>query len=253
MKTTTFLTGLALVGLAFFVSCKKDKNDFVNDPGGYSNTRSVGESSADLLRSTQYTSLKIEIIYMPGYAPDAGAISHLHDFLAATLHKPGGITITSRQIAASGSATLTLAQIKDLESNNRTTFTSGTELGVNILLTDGAYSDAGVLGIAYRNTSLVLLGGTIQSNSGGIGQASRTKLEATVIEHEFSHILGLVDIGSPMQTAHKDAEHGNHCSNTACLMYYSAETTDVLGFLVTGAIPTLDAACRQDLVANGGQ
>ena len=30
-------------------------------------------------------------------------------------------------------------------------------------------------------------------------------------------------------------------------MYYAAETTDVLGFLLTGAVPPLDAACLQDL------
>ena len=69
----------------------------------------------------------------------------------------------------------------------------------------------------------------------------------------MGHILGLVDIGSPMQTNHKDAAHGNHCNNTNCLMYYASETTDVLGFLITGNVPVLDANCRADLTANGGK
>jgi hypothetical protein len=56
-----------------------------------------------------------------------------------------------------------------------------------------------------------------------------------------------------MQTAHKDAAHGNHCNNSNCLMYYAAETTDALGFLVTGNIPALDAACVADLRGNGGK
>ena len=84
-----------------------------------------------------------------------------------------------------------------------------------------------------------ILGKTIHDNSGGLGQASRTKLESTVLEHEFGHILGLVDLGSPMQTNHKDAAHGNHCNNTNCLMYYASETTDILGILITGNIPPL--------------
>ena len=100
---------------------------------------------------------------------------------------------------------------------------------------------------------MVLFGKKIHDNSGGLGQASRTKLEATVLEHEFGHILGLVDIGTPMQTNHKDAAHGNHCNNTNCLMYYTSETTDILGFLITGNIPSFDANCIADMHANGGK
>jgi len=36
-------------------------------------------------------------------------------------------------------------------------------------------------------------------------------------------------------------------------MYYAAETTDVLGVLITGTIPPLDANCQADLHANGGK
>lgn len=74
-----------------------------------------------------------------------------------------------------------------------------------------------------------------------------------MLEHEVGHLLGLVDLGSPMQTNHKDVAHGNHCNNSGCLMYYTSETTDILGFLLTGAIPTLDANCIADLKANGGK
>jgi predicted Zn-dependent protease len=132
-------------------------------------------------------------------------------------------------------------------------FTTGDEIGVYFLYTNGNFTENNVLGAAYRNTSMVLFGKKIHDNSGSLGQASRTKLEATVLEHEFGHILGLVDIGSPMQTNHKDAAHGNHCSNTNCLMYYASETTDILGFLVTGNIPAFDANCAADLHANGGK
>ena len=97
------------------------------------------------------------------------------------------------------------------------------------------------------------MGSTILQNSGGIGQVSRTKLYSTVLEHEFGHLMGLVDLGSPMITNHKDGAHGNHCNNQNCLMYYASETTDLLGFLLTGNIPALDANCANDLHANGGR
>ncbi len=239
--------------IAFNNSCKKS--------GGLSglvsisseNNKQIGASANDLLSAANYTSLKIEIQYMPGFAPDATALSNLGSFLNTLINKPGGISIVQTQIAASGKTVLSLNEISAIEKNNRTAYTSGSQLGVYFLFTDGGYTDANVLGLAFRNTSMCIFGKTIHDNSGALGQVNRTKLESTVLEHEAAHILGLVDIGSAMQTNHKDASHGNHCSNSSCLMYYASETTDALGFLLTGSIPVLDANCRADLHTNGGK
>lgn len=243
--------------VALFAGCSKSSTDssYVNNPDvpAELHNRPVGASANELLSASNYTSLKVEVQYMTGYAPDAAAISHLQSMLAGLVNKPGGISIVTKEIAAAAGQTLSVNDIIQLEKNNRTVFTSGTQLGVYVLYTNGNYTDVNILGIAYKNTSVALFGKKIHDNSGGIGQASRTKLEATVAEHELGHLLGLVDIGSPMQTNHKDAAHGNHCNNSSCLMYYASETTDILGFLLTGSIPVLDGNCRADLHANGGQ
>ena len=217
------------------------------------NNKNVGASARDLLSNANYTSIKIEIQYMPGFQPDAAAVNNLVSFLNVLVNKSAGISVVQTQIAASGKTVLSLNEIATIEKNNRTVYTSGNQLGVYFLFTDGGYTEANVLGLAYRNTSLCILGKTVHDNSGGLGQASRTKLESTVVEHEFGHILGLVNLGSPMQTSHIDAGHGNHCNNTNCLMYYTSETTDILGILITGNIPTLDNNCRADLTVNGGK
>ena len=235
-------------------SCSKNDNTSTGLPSiNAANDKQVGASANDLLSAATYTSVKIEVQYMPGFAPDAAALNNLTSFFNTLINKPGGITIVQTQIPSAGKAVLSLNDIATIEKNNRTVFTSGSQLGVYFLYTDGGYTESAVLGVAYRNTSMCILGKTVHDNSGAIGQASRTKLESTVIEHEAGHILGLVDIGSPMQTNHKDAAHGNHCNNSNCLMYYSSETTDVLGFLITGTIPSLDANCLADLHANGGR
>lgn len=217
------------------------------------NNKVVGASANELLSASKYTSVKIEIQYMPGFQPDATAVNNLTNFINALINKPAGVSVIQTQIASAGKTVLSLTDIATIEKNNRTSYTSGTQLGVYFLFTDGNYSEGNVLGLAYRNTSMSILGKTIHDNSGGIGQASRTKLESTVLEHEFAHILGLVNIGSPMQSNHQDAAHGNHCNNTNCLMNYASETTDILGILLTGNIPTLDANCKADLTANGGK
>ena len=243
-----------LLFVLLLAGCSKSKDAYVNNPGASGlHNRPVGASANEILSSSGYSSLKIEVQYMTGYPPDAAALSHLQNTLSALVNKSSGITIVTKEIPASSKTVLTLNDIVDIEKNNRTAFTSGTELAVCILYTNGNYTDPNVLGIAYKNTSIVIFGKTIYDNSGGIGQASRTKLEATVQEHELGHLMGLVDLGSAMQADHKDAAHGNHCNNSNCLMYYASETSDILGFLITGNIPPFDANCRADLYANGGK
>lgn len=249
---------LQLICLAMLVAgagCSKSGSSYVNDPDvpDQLHNRPVGASANELLSSATYTSLKIEIQYMTGYAPDAGAIAHLQSMLAGVVNKTAGISIVTKEIPGAAGQTLSVNDIVTIEKSNRTVFTSGSQLGVYVLYTNGNYTDASTLGVAYKNTSVALFGKKIHDNSGALGQANRTKLEATVLEHELGHLLGLVDIGSPMQTNHKDPAHGNHCNNSNCLMYYASETSDILGFLITGNIPTLDANCRADLHANGGQ
>ncbi|MBK8610429.1 MAG: hypothetical protein IPL84_10955 [Chitinophagaceae bacterium] len=246
----------AILLYSFFVmaimSCRKS-DSITNLPSiNNENNKLVGASANDLLSASTYTSVKIEIQYMPGFQPDAASVNNLATFLNTIVNKPGGVSVVQTQIASAGKTVLSLNDIATIEKNNRTVYTAGSQLGYT-LYTDGNYDNGNVLGLAFRNTSMCILGKTIHDNSGNIGQASRTKLESTVLEHEFAHILGLVNIGSPMQMNHQDGTHGNHCNNTDCLMYYASETTDVLGILITGSIPVLDANCKADLKANGGK
>lgn len=244
-----FAVFLCLVIFSF--GCEKTKEivDSI-DPNSLHN-RAVGASANELLGSTKFTSLKVELQYMTGFAPDAAALSHLQNFLSTHLNKPGGVTIVAKEIPAADNTTLSTDDVHSIEKANRSAFTTNGQIAVYVLYTNGNYSDNKVLGVAYRNTSLALFGKKIRENSGGLGQASRTKLEATVLEHEIGHLLGLVDVGTPMQTPHK--ANGNHCNNKDCLMYYAAETTDILGFLLAGNVPPLDAACVADTRANGGK
>lgn len=231
-----------------------ESDDPVPDPDEKElNKRETGASARELLSAEKYASVRIEIQYMPGYKLQDATIDNIKTFLAALVNKPGGIEVIQTEVSASGKAVLAIGEIRAIEENNRRTYTTGDRLGLYMLVTDGHYTDENTLGAAYLNTSMCLFGKNIHDNSGSIGQASRVKLESTVVEHEIGHLLGLVglDPGSPMQTDHR--ANGNHCNNEDCLMYYAAETTDILGFLITGGIPQLDANCRADLEANGGK
>jgi hypothetical protein len=245
MKKLLLLFSLTI----FFFSCKKQANDPYTLPDAYAN-QGLGTAAHDLLSADKYTSLSIQIQYMPGYQLDTAAITKVTNYLTAICNKPGGINITQTQIAGSGD-TLNPAKVEAIEKTNRTAYNSGSTLALYFLVSDGYDTSVSTLGFAYRSTSICLFGKDIFDHSGGYGQMSRVNLETSVLEHELGHILGLVNLGSPMQAAHQDVAHGNHCSNTKCLMYYAIELHVGLG--LSSTVPPLDSNCRNDLNANGGK
>ena len=234
----------------FFFSCKKQSSNPENLPNSYSN-QAVGKSANDLLSSAKYTTLNVQVQYMPGYELDTATITNLAAYLNSICNKPGGINITTQQIAANGD-TLNLGNVAVLEAQNRTAYTAGNIIAVYILITDGYDTASATLGFAYRNTSICLFGKDIFDHSGGVGEVTRVALETSVLEHEFGHLFGLVNLGTPMQVPHQDTAHGNHCSNPNCLMYYSTDTHAIRPWL-PNYVPVLDSNCIKDLKANGGK
>jgi len=242
-----FFTLLLLVS---FFSCTKSATDQYALPNSYSN-QSVGASAKDLLTAAKYTNINIEVQYMPGYAPDATTMNDVVAYLNTLCNKTS-ITYTTTVIAANGTV-LTQNDVMTIEKNDRSSYTSGNTLSLYVLITDNNFLTKNVLGFAYRNTSICLFGKTIYDNSGGLAQPNRIIMEENVLEHELGHLMGLVNIGSPMQTNHQDVANGNHCTNKNCLMYYAAESTDLAALLLTGGSLSLDSNCRADLHANGGK
>lgn len=227
-------------------SCKK--NDDISP--NYSK-QGVGASAHDILSSDKFQSIVVEIQYMPGYAAEANSLSNMISFLNGVCNKPGGITSTVTQVNSAGDDTLSLAEVRGAETARRTMFTHDNTLVIYILISDGYYSENDVLGIAHLNTSVCLFGKTIDKYSGNFGQVSKLVMESTVLEHEMGHLLGLVDLYTPMVTPHEDPAHEKHCNNQNCLMYYAAESSGLV--TMGGNIPALDANCKNDLKANGGK
>lgn len=213
----------------------------------------VGTSARDLLTDEQFTSLRIEVHYMKGYEPDKKALRLLRDFLYERVHKPGGIHINTKEIKPADNKQLTMKEIIAIEQAERMAFATGKELTVYILYTNGYYIEEHMLGYAYLNTSIVLFGKNLEDNSNKFRKLNRSDLEARVLQHELCHLLGLVNVGSALQSDHKDNDHGKHCLNKQCLMYYLTDTKESPGILLRKGIPKLDENCLQDLKAKGGR
>lgn len=227
------------------------------DPPGvdaYDHTLAPGASARDLLSDDAYDSLVVEVHYVDGFLPSDEGLQLLADFLGARLNKPAGIEIRVQPaLMITSEATYTADEVRSLEQEHRTVFTEGRTLAVHVLFLGGEYADqANVLGFAYNNTSIAIFEEKIQSYSGGLTEPPTATVEGTVLDHEFGHILGLVNTGSAMQVAHQDEPHGKHCDDPDCLMYYAVRTSDFISNLL-GGVPTLDQNCLDDLRANGGR
>jgi hypothetical protein len=245
------IISLSIVCL-FFVQCTGgDSGSTVSSPG-------PGATSRDFLSDQTYTNLVVEIQAVSGFAPSAGAQTQLVTFLNTYLNKPGGITVqVDAPLASPGKTSYSLDDVRAIEAANRVSYASGTQAVAYFLFLDGAStsdsSSGQILGIAHGPSSIVMMGGTIHASSGALGQPSRQVLETTVMQHEFGHLLGLTNTGTPMVAPHQDSAHGAHCSNTSCLMYWQVDTSNFLGNLLGGTVPSLDAGCIADLHANGGK
>ncbi len=270
LKKTVLHIGLLILFIGI-IQCKKDDGaenqttTTITDENGDTqtvdtsqNNKAVGDAANDLLSGVKFDKLFFEIFYVNGFKPTDETIANFESFLSDRLHKPNGIEITLKAITTPGKERYSISEIRAMEDDIRTKYNKGKNIYVFGIFLDGEYAEntenGSVLGIAYRNTSFVIFENTIQHFSGKPLAPSTTVLETTVLNHEFGHLLGLVNAGSPPQSDHQDEPHGRHCTTENCLMYWTAETGEgLLNSISGGTIPTLDNLCLDDLKANGGK
>lgn len=249
--------------LLFFVVLGCSKDDTINNDNNEGintsiNRQPVGSSANDLLSDFRYNSLMVEIVYVEGFEPTATTLSNFETFLQSRLNKPNGINIEKRAIASPGKEVYTIEDIANIEREQRQNYNTNDQMAVWVFFTDGKSSQDSnnslVLGSAYWNTSFVIYQETIHDLTNSPFEPNRSLVETTVINHEFGHILGLTNLGSPMQVNHEDADHPKHCDVDSCLMYWSAELSVGMDTLMgMSSAPQLDEQCIADLRANGGK
>lgn len=260
---------LALTLFAFMACSKDDDGGTTNPPvqviDRSANLLAAGDSANDILSNDNFTRLRIELAYAPGSRPTQTAINAFVEYLRAHTFKTD-IAITFTELSSPNEETLTLQEIADLEAENRTVYNDGETLGIYIYFTDAPSEtddeDEGLvtLGAVYRNTSMVIYESTIQRLTERSVLITVADVEEATLNHEFGHLFGLVNLGSPAVNDHEDPDAENHCNVPGCLMQAELEFgSGMMGMLENRAsrglvaIPELDAECVLDLQANGGR
>ncbi|SMO35159.1 peptidase [Fodinibius sediminis] len=255
-KRYYFLAPLFAFVLSFTLhGCLDSSTGVDNNTNQFVSRAAPGASAKVFLEDSSFASLSVEIDYMPGHQPSQDALDSLKTFLQKRLHKSDITINTPTEVQSGGGGTYSANEIRSFEEKYRNNYTDSRNntLHAYFLITDGKYQEQNnVLGIAYYNTSMAFFGSTIEEASSGLGAPPREKVEGTVFQHEFGHILGLVGNGTPTQSDHKTAGSA-HCTADECLMKSTVETTDFFANLFDGSIPDLDPQCVTDLQANGGK
>jgi hypothetical protein len=250
---------IVFVALVLVTSCKKDDGDTPVDPKA-ENRKSLGISAEDLLSEDIYDQLTIELVYPPSFRPTDIAINEFRSFLNERLNKSGGINIVETVIEAPSGAPFSIEEIRAIEEEHREHYTMDNNIAVYIFFSNGVSTNdtntSVTLGTAYRNTSIVVYERTVRNLASNNPNIELHELEINTLEHEFGHILGLVNIqGDDIHNDHEDPAHSKHCVVEDCLMYF--ESTDgqriVERISKKGMLPTFDPLCIADLQAKGGK
>lgn len=245
--------------LLLIAGCSKDSTDDESSVVDKSaNLRALGTSANELLSDEKFTSINIEIVYVSGYEPSQSTLDNLGEFLEQRTYKPDGVKISRRAVSSSNKAPFEIEEIVAIEAEERLTYNAGDEIAIFIYFADG--SNEGdtdrkvILGSAYRNTSMVIYGETVRKIADRMDATDKSVVESTVVNHEFGHLFGLVDVGTTMQTSHEDPDSPAHCNASGCLMNANLEFgSGVIDMLDNNGIPPMDDLCIRDLQANGGR
>ncbi|MDP5061619.1 MAG: hypothetical protein NWP64_06835 [Maribacter sp.] len=228
---------LLLVGIiTFAVSCSKSSSDSDGDTtetkvDKSANLLATGDSANDILSNDTFDKLLIEIAYVTGFKPTEAAMTDFTAYLKEHTFKED-IELVYKELSSPSEDELTLQEIADLETSNRTAFNTGSTLAIYIYFADapaeGDDLEDGLvtLGAVYRNTSMVIHEVTVRELAGLSSSISEADVETTTLNHEFGHLFGLVNLGSDMVNDHEsesENEDGqlvgdNHCNQTGCLM-----------------------------------
>lgn len=248
------IAGLFL--LAFVLTgCSSDTEDAVNVSA---NRLATGVSGKSLLTQHSFDKIVFDIVYVEGHKPGQESIANFLSFVQSRCFKPEGVDYQLTAIPDQGKAIYNTQDILDLEEAHRTAYNQGSTIAVFILFANGAsHRDSGnsvILGTAYRNTSFVIFEETISTYSSRYISTDKTVLESTVLNHEFCHLLGLVNLNDDLDSGHEDLENPHHCEVSDCLMNYRTDAgIDLSEVNLGGGIPALDSQCLADLQALGGK
>ena len=212
------------------------------------------------------TTVALEVDAMDGAAPYTGAglgsgdpwdlveanLDALFDG-AKTLEIPhdsaefGALSAGAGPWSAEELRSLSEAHRDDRPTDSRATFHA---LWLDGYLEDDGQERRDVLGVSLGGTTIIAMFKPVIEGASNIDTIQRFTEQVT-LTHELGHAIGLVNNGVALTTAHHDAEHGAHCTDDRCVMYYAVEGPgDVVEFVQEYVASGSTVLFRDDCLAD---
>jgi hypothetical protein len=235
------------------------------DSGGGGGTAPGEQPPPEEVFPEKVTTIEIEVDYAPGaepYTGDAGATGDVWDLFRANAEalfegrdKTFIIPTTldeMQELEDVPAGPYDYDEIVAIADAHRDRKSSGSVVTYYVVWLDGLYEkdgseQAGVLGVSLTGTGIIaMFKPVIESTSvGPLGAVERYVEQATLV-HEFGHAVGLVNNGLPLTSEHHDAEHGAHCNNEDCVMYYQVEGASAMVDFVVARVTSGDVVLFAD-------
>lgn len=222
------------------------------------------------------TSVVVEIDYETGNAPYTGPIigfGDTFDLAVANIDRVFShrkqlsiprVLSAMEDIGPVPDEELTVNDVITLAAQFRNRHDTATEMTYYVVFVSGHFADQNgpnpnILGVSIGGNShvIVMFKDVIKSTGSLVNPNTERYVEQSTIVHELGHALGLVDNGVAMAAPHRDTQHGPHCNNDACVMYWLNEgateaTQFALQHVLTNNSILFDAACLADVDALTG-
>ena len=184
----------------------------------------TGACRYEILRSSNYSRLHIEINFVTDNSPDSDAIDLLKTRIQEVTDKTS-VSVSQKSFGSTDES-YSLEEILDIENIQRERYKSGNTFIIHILYLNGEYQDNDqTLGLAFKGSSFVLFKEKIDDASFLL--ISDKDIEKSVIVHEFGHLLGLINNDYQSPHDHEDPDHPNHSNNEDSVMYWAIESQDI--------------------------
>ena len=260
--------GIKLLILLFILSCGKTEVEKVE-------TKTNSAQSESMLK-TFYKSmnkLRVEVFYEEGSEPYTGTsllgkdywdlfdknireilqvdTRSIDIFIPNELSEMASFTDKSKE-------SWSVSELQNLFSEVGASASTSDTAYLSIIFLSGAFRESSgevnrnTLGIHITGTTrIVIFKDLLKAIESSDGKWVSRYSEQSVLVHEVGHAIGMVNNGLPMSTEHHDSEHGDHCTNDKCVMFWLNEGKEGLKdfihqYISTGSEIIWGDQCLQD-------